>query len=136
MTDRTKEINFSAVVAALAGRDPPPSPPPGFANLLKPFTSFGVLMFIHRTNGIKENFNTWIAKLFFHKLPEVIGNDVFTICSDNCPCCLGLRDRVIQKIARTRVAKLIEDPSSAESSKLLEKYGEATLDAICVPFMY
>jgi len=134
MTEQ-KGINFSAVVAALAGLEPPPSPPPEFADRLKGFTSYGVLKFIHKAYKIKKTFNQWIVALFLQKLPEVIRDDVFTMCSENCPCCQGLGDRVIQ-IARTRVTKLIENPSSAESSELLEKYGEATLDAICVPFMH
>jgi len=131
---------FFAAVAALAGFE---MPPPEFADTLERFESFNTLQILYRSTKSEEDINTFVIRLFLAQLREMLTQEKtqepIHQCQPGCACCLQLlhsRNHHARSDANDRVARLIQDPSSAESCELLEKYAETALKAVCDHLMY
>jgi len=138
----TTDIIFSAALAALACLDGESSTKPIFS-LLEEFPSHELLVGLHESVRSKEELHTFVVRLFLAQLREILTRektqDPLPQCHPGCTCCLETkydRDHRVQSDANARVAKLIEDPSSSESSNLLEKYAETALKGVCDHLMY
>ncbi len=128
-------ITLRAVNAALAGVE---FPPPEFADKLKGFKFFETLKILHKIMNVEKEFGSFVNSLFIPQLLEMLTQEntqkPIHQCQPGCACCLHVehcRNHRARSDANARVARLIQDPSSAESSELLEKYAETALKAVC-----
>ena len=142
----TQNTTFLAALAALANLDSKSSPTTGqiFAILKTSCpSSHEDLVRLHGSVRSKEDPDSFVVRLFLAQLREILTRDntqdSLPQCHPGCTCCLETkydRDHRVQSDANARVAKLIEDPSSSESSNLLEKYAETALKGVCDHLMY
>ena len=141
----THDITFLAALAALADLDGKSSPTTTklIFSLLEEFPSHRDLAGLHESVRSKEDPKSFLVRLFLTQLREILTREKtqepLPQCHPGCTCCLETkydRDHRVQSDANARVAKLIEDPSSSESSNLLEKYAETALKGVCDHLMY
>jgi hypothetical protein len=99
---------------------------------LKSFPSF------ERLTQLSESTGTCPLSLFLTQLREdltkAMTSEELSQCSPECKCCLQTkhdRDQSARSDANERVARLIKDPLSPESSELLEMYAETALKSVC-----
>jgi hypothetical protein len=142
----THNTTFLAALAALANLDSKSSPTTGQIFSILQTTcpsSHEDLVRLHESISSNEELRTFFVRLFLAQLQEILTRektkDPLPECHPGCTCCLETkydRDHRVQSDANARVAKLIEDPSSSESSNLLEKYAETALKGVCDHLMY
>jgi hypothetical protein len=97
---------------------------------LKSFRSF------ERLTQLSKSTNTCPLSLFLTQIREdlTMTSEELSQCSPECKCCLQTkhdRDQSARSDANERVARLIKDPLSPESSELLEMYADTALKSVC-----
>lgn len=137
-------LDFLLAIEALANGD---LPPPAFADNLNPFLEDPMFWkTMHRNYSSLEVYEQWLVRLFFAVLKRLMKADIEQargephICSSECPpCCQHTSNQMVHLVwsdVNAKVARLIKDPSSTESKKLMEKYAKDVTNTIQDCLMY